>query len=25
LKNEPYEDNSLFSDIFDEVFIPKPI
>lgn len=25
LKNEPYEDNSLFSDIFDEVFIPQPI
>ena len=25
LKNEPYEDHSLFSDIFDEVFIPQPI
>ena len=25
LKNEPYEDNSLFSDIFDEVFIPQPV
>lgn len=25
LKNEPYDDDSLFSDIFDEVFIPEPI